>query len=552
MNLMPFPDQEILKDLNPLEQTLVSVILPFMKIHQEPRGRQKFIQGNMVLVPANVCQTVTQLPRLTTETATIKATLKRRLKYKHHVYCLNIRPQLVIEAAKLLSDSPLYKEHNVDINNDWEDMYNETSLETDTTEEGLVISEQEQLNQNPKKNDISNNDQMKNANYASDDEDDKWSEVDECELMSGEADTLLSAPGFVEPSERDIVYNFAPGEGQIPISVFMQEDSEELAFPSIFCGKRRPPNKDRQTRITYGEIVKAELRNVDRRAAQSVENLFFKTKKIQMKTLIDQTQLAVRKVKTKDNRLTAKDVRGDAALDMVHEDKAYKFLANIRGSPPYFEKVSKELFALIRQLGPATFFVTLSAAETRWLHLLRLLGRIVDKKDYSDDELNNMSWQEKCRLIQSDPVTCARHFDFSTQKFINGFLLSDGNPLGNVTDYFYRIEYQQRGSPHVHMIVYCKDAPIFGQDSDEDVCEYIDRFITCHKPEEESEISELVKFQTHKHTHTCKSPRKKKCRFGYPKPPLKTTRILHPLSQADFSKEEILKYKNLWSKISKE
>lgn len=142
--------------------------------------------------------------------------------------------------------------------------------------------------------------------------------------------------------------------------------------------------------------------------------------------------------------------------------------------------------------------------------MLRLLGNIVDKKDYSDNELNNMSWQEKCRLIQSDPVTCARHFDFSTQKFINGFLLSDGNPLGNVTDYFYRIEYQQRGSPNVHMIVYCKDAPIFGQDSDEDVCEYIDRFITCHKPEEESEISELVKFQTHKHTHTCKSPRKKK------------------------------------------
>lgn len=175
MNLMTFPYQEILKDLTPLEQTLVSVILPFMKIHQEPRGRQKFIQGNMVLVPGNVCQIVTQLPRLTTETATIKATLKRRLKYKHHVYCLNIRPQLVIEAAKLLSDSPLYKEHNVDINNDWEDMYNETSLETDTTEEDLVISEQEQLNQNPKKNDISNNDQMKNANYASDDEDDKWS-----------------------------------------------------------------------------------------------------------------------------------------------------------------------------------------------------------------------------------------------------------------------------------------------------------------------------------------------------------------------------------------
>jgi hypothetical protein len=42
-----------------------------------------------------------------------------------------------------------------------------------------------------------------------------------------------------------------------------------------------------------------------------------------------------------------------------------KFLSNIRGSPLYFQKISKDLFAMIRQLGPATFFITLSAAETR-------------------------------------------------------------------------------------------------------------------------------------------------------------------------------------------
>lgn len=481
----------------------MSVLLPFMKIHQEPRGRKKFIQGNMVLVPANVCQTVTQLPRLTSETSTIKATLKRRLKYKHHIYCLNIRPEMVLDAAKLLSESPLYKEHSVVFNNDWENLENTESDQNDVNENDGVTHESAAQDHNLPKGDKSNETEQ------SENEDDKWGEVDECELMSGEADTLLSAPEFVEPSERDMVYNFAPGEGQIPVSVFMQDDAEELAFPGIFNGRRRPPNKDRQVRITYGEIVKAELRNVDRRAAHSIENIFFKTKKLQMKTLIDQTQLAVRKVKTKDSRITVKDVRGDAALDMVHQDKAYKFLANLRGSPPYFEKVSKELFALIRQLGPATFCVTLSAAETRWLHLLKLLGNVVDKKDYTDEELNGMSWQEKCRLIQSDPVTCARHFDFSTHKFINEFLLSNGHPLGCVTDYFYRIEYQQRGSPHVHMMVYCQDSPKFGQDSDENVCEYIDKFITCHKPEDESDISELLQLQSHKHTNTCS---KKKAR----------------------------------------
>lgn len=67
---------------------------------------------------------------------------------------------------------------------------------------------------------------------------------------------------------------------------------------------------------------------------------------------------------------------------------------------------------MIRQLGPATLFCSFSSAETKWIHLLRILGKLVDNKEYSDTELENLNWEEKSRLIQSDPVTCARHFDF--------------------------------------------------------------------------------------------------------------------------------------------
>ena len=49
--------------------------------------------------------------------------------------------------------------------------------------------------------------------------------------------------------------------------------------------------------------------------------------------------------------LTAQDVKGSAVDELIHHDKAYKSLSNIKGSPPYFEKVSKDLFAMIRHLG---------------------------------------------------------------------------------------------------------------------------------------------------------------------------------------------------------
>lgn len=111
MNKMKYPDQNILKDLNPLELTVLAVRLSFMKIHQAPRGKQNVLHANLVMVPADIGTTVSQLPRLTSQAAPIKATLKHRLRYKHHVYCLNIRPELVGNTAKYLSEQALYKEH---------------------------------------------------------------------------------------------------------------------------------------------------------------------------------------------------------------------------------------------------------------------------------------------------------------------------------------------------------------------------------------------------------------------------------------------------------
>ncbi|WAR20694.1 hypothetical protein MAR_014668 [Mya arenaria] len=63
--------------------------------------------------------------------------------------------------------------------------------------------------------------------------------------------------------------------------------------------------------MLHGEIVKSELRNVDRRAACSIENIFFKAKKIQTKILIDQTNILIRKVKTGHETLTVKNIKDE-------------------------------------------------------------------------------------------------------------------------------------------------------------------------------------------------------------------------------------------------
>lgn len=120
-----------------------------------------------------------------------------------------------------------------------------------------------------------------------------------------------------------------------------------------------------------------------------------------------------------------------------------------------------------------------------------------------------MNWNERCRLIQSDPVTCARHFDYQISPFLTNFLLKGAQPLGNISDWFYRVEYQQRGSPHIHMLIWLENAPVFGVDVV--VTDFIDQTISCKWPVDNPELQNLVTRQIHRHSHTCQKKSKTEC-----------------------------------------
>ena len=88
------------------------------------RGKQLRIHGNIVNVPADVASTVTMLPQLPSETATIKVNLKRKLQYKSSALSLNVRPHKVVQEADwLMRDSSLYKDEDKTINPQWANQY---------------------------------------------------------------------------------------------------------------------------------------------------------------------------------------------------------------------------------------------------------------------------------------------------------------------------------------------------------------------------------------------------------------------------------------------
>ena len=295
--------------------------------------------------------------------------------------------------------------------------------------------------------------------------------------------------------------------------------------------------------VSYGDIVKWELRCCDRRAANSVPNIFFKLKKYQMKRLNDKVNLAVRRCQLKDKTLTAGQARDSNYMeDMVKRDEGYYIFKQLRHSPAYLETKKKDVFAMIRQLGLPTWFMSLSSADTRWFDLLKMLSNLNDGITLSDEQIRNMTWEQKVKLIQKDPVTCSRYFDHRVQQFINIVLKSSHVCLGQITDYFYRVEFQQRGSPHIHMLVWVKNAPKYKVNSNKEITEFVDRYLKC---DTDNTNMKDIQLQVHKHSRTCHKKADRICRFGYPLPPLENTMILEPLdTEGD-------KYKKMYEKVHK-
>ena len=130
--------------------------------------------------------------------------------------------------------------------------------------------------------------------------------------------------------------------------------------------------------------------------------------------------------------------------NLARLNEGYHIFRTLRNSPPYLEAKKKEVFAMIRQLGLPTWFGSFSSADTRWIDLIKSLVELNEGKTITDYQAERLSWSQKTKLIQQDPVTCARYFDYRVQEFINTVLKSDHHPIGKVKDFFYRVEFQHR------------------------------------------------------------------------------------------------------------
>ena len=294
-NGMKWPGKPPELNLHQLEERLIALRIPFMQIRELPRGGQYSLKGNVINVPVDIQPTINSLPRPMDENFTVAIQLKKKLSYKKVDFKENVRPLRVLSALHwLMNNSELYKKSGIVVDDNWFQEVTESA--EDTVREFLEVSKEHCKDKNYTGNEKQEQEKTtENDIEASNDYDsDHYSEIDANDHV-GNIDTLVDDADI--ENKYDKVFCFAPGEGQHPLSLYQDKDAEYLCFPTIFCGQTPPSRDERLVPVHYSDIVKWELRSVDRRAAQSVPNIFFKHKKLQMKQISDKVNLAVRRCK---------------------------------------------------------------------------------------------------------------------------------------------------------------------------------------------------------------------------------------------------------------
>ena len=148
--------------------------------------------------------------------------------------------------------------------------------------------------------------------------------------------------------------------------------------------------------------------------------------------------------------------------EFITSDQAFTFMNSIKGTPAYWKKFLFNVLAMVKRLGVATFFMTISSADLKWNGLVLIINRL-QRLDLSEENIRNLSFQDRCRLLNSNIVVVAKHFQYRVAVFLKGVIV-DG-PLGKTKYYAIRVEFQVRSSPHVHCLLWVVNASVLSSNN---------------------------------------------------------------------------------------
>ena len=297
-----------------------------------------------------------------------------------------------------------------------------------------------------------------------------------------------------------------------------------MCFPVLFPNGEFGRYHEREVSLSHAEYTKCRLWNRDSRFRKDSQYVFFLLHQKEMREVAAGVYNLLKKTKSRPmavDQLLSKVQSSDQYL----ESNLTTMLQQVRGTQQYWFTRQSEVKCMIREYGPPTLFLTFSCAEYECADIARYLRKINDVPDNYPIG----------RLCTEDPISVSRKFSQKFHAFWQKVLIK-GEVLGKVNHFYWKKEYQNRGAPHYHAIVWIDGAPVAGKDKPEAVKSFIEKRITCRIPDkdESPELHRLVtRYQLHKCSAYCRRRRKvgpgtfiTTCKFGFPRPESETIELL--------------------------
>ena len=544
LQIYKLPDR--FSDIRRLERIIISKRLLFKKVTIMSKGQAPKMKGAICNVPINVEDICNVLPRGMDNNGIVRVSLKKKMSFKSNVFFEPIRPNFVRNVLLYLkTNNPLYTDIVIDLDaipQYWVNMINnDDELGNDGKKDEIVITDGNEIH-------FVNEQSIPTIQDGLLKEED-INPLDNFRLSASETAYVPDLAFDIVDSSNVII---APGENKKPVSIICDKNCEMLAHPHLFPNGKFGYTHTRDIKLSPCKYFNQRLLNCTQKFASDPDYIFYAQSVTQHINLNSCINIAMKKIRTE--HLTAGQLSQnfkETVNSLIANDNAFNFMNNLKGTPAYWKRFLLEVLAMVKQLGLPTYFMTLSCADLRWNELVDIIKKLKGQK-CSEEEIKNMNYMERTTVLQSNPVLLARHFQYRVENFFK-YIVSDGT-LGKVIHYAIRVEFQVRGSPHIHSLLWIENAPKLDEKTKDEYIKFVDNAVKCEFPDNDgSDLFQLVKtYQTHHHSKSCRKYKNIECRYSFGKFFCDRTIVASPLPDVltpDERNDILHKKKEILSKV---
>ena len=322
----------------------------------------------------------------------------------------------------------------------------------------------------------------------------------------------FSVVGNESNPERDTFKMLRIGSDPVP---YYEPNLDCMAFPDRYPYGLGGLSAQREKNLTEAIFEQTRLMTWNNHQRRNLPYLFHLLAQKEKRLI----KSAIFSVLNKDYKSLSKGDIEKGAIEQNPEllKRINSVLKNLPTQKEFWHDIKTKVEAMVFEFGAPTFWATFSPGEYDDADMLKYLRE-------RNSDLPGVENMTVSQLICKDPILASTYLQTKFDALLK-HMLSKANPIGKIKHHFVRTEYQTRLMPHFHCIFWIEDAPLIGQNSDEEVLDFIGKHISCKMPNPNQDpimYGLVKKFQLHKCNSYClrrpkKCHGKARCKFGFPR-----------------------------------